>query len=123
MKGSGSLTALILRATIVSSCVVCALAEQVPLSTTLDPKLDLKAVERDAFFIFNSVHHLVRQWGTVFTPNGFSCTQGTIPFGTNLFHGRLVCSSWVVTQYARLIPSLTLFLCLHSLESAYDEEC
>lgn len=46
------------------------------------------ALERDAFHIFNSVHHLLRQWGNTLSPNGFSFTRGTIPIGTNLYHAR-----------------------------------
>ncbi|KAF8316294.1 hypothetical protein DL93DRAFT_2078013, partial [Clavulina sp. PMI_390] len=45
-------------------------------------------LERDAFFIFNAVHHLLRQWGNTIAPNGFSFTKGTIPTGTNLYHAR-----------------------------------
>lgn len=47
-------------------------------------------LERDAFHIFNSVHHLLRQWGNNFMPNGFSYTKGWIPVGTTLYHARLV---------------------------------
>lgn len=49
-----------------------------------------KALEHHAFYIFNSVHHLLRQWGNTISPNGFSFTRGTIPAGTNLYHARIV---------------------------------
>lgn len=85
-------TALLLQTIVPSlwTSTAWALADQTILSTSVGSDSDSKAVERDAFFIFNTVHHLVRQWGTVYTPNGFSCTRGTIPFGTSLYHGRTV---------------------------------
>lgn len=62
------------------------LIHQLPLRL---PQTSLaNAVERDAFFIFNSVHHLLRQWGNTISPNGFSFTRGTVPVGTNLYHAR-----------------------------------
>lgn len=47
-----------------------------------------EAFERDVFYIFNAVHHSLRQMGNTFSPNGFSFTRGWIPPGTNLFHAR-----------------------------------
>lgn len=58
-----------------------------PTSSVPDPEV----VERDAFAIFNSVHHLLRLWGNILSPNGFSFTRGTVLMGTNLYHGRGVC--------------------------------
>lgn len=64
---------------------------QLPLSLSTTAKTGISnddALERDAFYIFNSVHHLLRQWGNTLSPNGFSFTRGTIPVGTNLYHAR-----------------------------------
>ncbi|KAF8307826.1 hypothetical protein DL93DRAFT_1982382 [Clavulina sp. PMI_390] len=61
---------------------------QVTLSHADINVVETDAVERDAFFIFNAVHHLARPWSTTFAPNGFSCARATIPAQTNLYHAR-----------------------------------
>lgn len=90
MRG-GALALLTVLSLLGSSEAVVTNQDALPiLSPTWPDDLDLEAVDRDAYFVFNSVHHLVRQWGAVFAPNGFSCTKGTIPFGTSLYHARTV---------------------------------
>lgn len=66
---------------------------EIPPSTHEAGNESAIALERDAFYIFNSVHHLLRQWGNTYMPNGFSFTKGWIPVGTNLYHARLVSSN------------------------------
>lgn len=65
------------------------IAEQVTLFANLEePEKRIAVIERDAPFIFNSLLHLLRQWGTTQIPNGFSFTPGIIPAHTPLYHGR-----------------------------------
>lgn len=70
--------------------------KQVPFDLPQTPPQD--AVERHAFFVFNSIHHLLRQWGNTISPNGFSFTRGTIPTGTNLYHARGVSPSFAALR-------------------------
>lgn len=61
----------------------CLLA--LPAITTADPSPDV--VLANANYIYNSVHHAMRQWGSSLDHNGMSVFLATVPASTEFYHG------------------------------------
>lgn len=80
---------------------------------------ELEAIKHDAFFIFNSLLHLLRQWGTTLAPNGFSFTFGTIPAHTLLYHGRKDSSPPASPEWLAFQPQMSLGIMLSNWGETY----
>ena len=71
--------------TMLSTLTLSACLLALPAITTADPSPDVAL--GNANYIFNSVHHAMRQWGSSLDHNGMSVFLATVPASTEFYHG------------------------------------
>jgi hypothetical protein len=102
-----------MRSNLLSSAMLCTLTLilsacllTLPAVSNADPSPN--AAMRHANYIFNSVHHAMRQWGSSLDHNGMSIFLATVPADTEFYHGSS--SAWPIngTQWLAFEPEHAL---------------
>jgi hypothetical protein len=98
--------------------LACLLALPTILNAGPSPDVALQ----NANYIFNSVHHAMRQWGSSLDHNGMSVFLATVPANTEFYHGTSSPRAINGTQWLAFDRLITLILPTSNLFSQYLKE-